>query len=171
MIKFVKLKIDRINKQFKNITFIEDVFRLYQKYNRYLNDDFVKEKSLLDVVINTIERNTPFFWVILKDNKFAGFVFLENIIGSDKNIHSAEITTCFKKEYWGHFTGLAAKKFIKYCFKKLKLKKLKAIVYSENFRAFSILKSAGMSLEAELKAETMKNGKLQDVKIYSILNK
>ena len=126
---------------------------------------------VLFLYINLIERNSPFFWVILKDNSFAGFVFLENIIGSDLKFHSAEITTCFKQEYWGDFTKQVAKKFIRYCFKKLKFKKLKALVYKENYRVTSILETAGMKPEAELKSETMKNGKLQDIKIYSILNK
>ena len=52
MIKFVKLKIDRNNKKFRNIHFLEDVFNLYKKYERYLNDDYTKRVSLLDVVIN-----------------------------------------------------------------------------------------------------------------------
>ena len=170
MIKFIKLKIDRKNQKYNNIQFLEDVFNLYSRFEKYLNDDYGKSNSLLDMLISLVERNTPFFWVIQKDNKFAGFVFLENIIGSDDKLHSAEITTCFKEEYWGHFTKLAARKFIRYCFKKLGFKKLKALVYRENFRVTSILKSAGMELEAELKAETMREGKMQDVMVYSILN-
>ena len=97
-------------------------------------------------------------------------IFFINIPPKCK-FHSAEITTCFKQEYWGDFTKQVAKKFIRYCFKKLKFKKLKALVYKENYRVTSILETAGMKPEAELKSETMKNGKLQDIKIYSILNK
>ena len=170
MIKFIKIKIDRQNKKFRNLHFLEEVFNLYKKYERFLNDDYANTTSLLDEVINIIERNSPFFWVILKDNSFAGFVFLENIIGSDTKFHSAEITTCFKEEFWGDFTKKSAKKFIRYCFKKLGFKKLKALVYKENFRTSSILKAAGMTLEAKLSSETMKNGRLQDILLYSVIN-
>ncbi len=170
MIKFIKLKIDRSKKIYKNINFLEDIYYLYKKYNNFLNDDYAKE-NLLDEIIYTVERNTPFFWVVLYENKFAGFVFLENIIGNEKIMFSAEVTTCFKSEFWGTFTKKVAKKFIRYCFNKYGFKKIKAKVFKENFRVTSILRAAGMSLEAELKAETMKNGKPQDILIYSVIKK
>ena len=168
MIKFVKIKIDRNKKIYKNIYFLEDIYKLFEKYGTFLNDDYT-DKNLLDNIIQTIEQFYPFYWAVLKDDEFAGFVFLENIIGNTDKLHSAEITTCFKREYWGKFTKLAAKKFIRYCFKKYKFKKLKAKVFKENYRAAAILKSAGMSLEAELKSETTKNGKPQNIQIYSVI--
>lgn len=170
MIKFVKIKINRNEKKYRNINFLGDIYFLYQRFNRYLNDDFAHE-DLLEEVITTIEKNFPFFWVVLDNDKFAGFVFLENIIGNFNKLHSAEITTCFKPEYWGEFTKKAAKKFIRYCLKKIGFKKLKAKVFKENIKVSSILKAAGMSFEAELKSETMKNGKPQDILIYSIVKR
>jgi len=168
MIKFVKIKINRNKKQYRNINFLEDIYNLYKCYSRYLEDDFVSA-DLLDEIIRTIEINFSFFWVVLKNEKFAGFVFLENITGNKDNLYSAEVTTCFKKEFWGNFTKQVAKKFTRYCFKKLGFKKLKAKVFKENVRAASILRAAGMKFEAELKAETMKNGKPQDILIYSVI--
>ena len=96
-------------------------------------------------------------------------VYLENIIGNDKHLHSAEVVTAFERKFWGKDTKICARKFVMYCFKKLKLKKLKALVFKENFRTESILKACGMTFEALLKAETLKNNKLQDIKIYSII--
>ena len=166
MITFVKVKIDRKNQIYKNIIFLEQIYNLYEKHEKFLNDDF-RQADLLDEVISIIERTSPFFWALLKDEQFAGFVFLENFIGNTKNKHSAEITTCFEQEYWGNFTKHAGKKFIKYCFKKLKLKKLKCLVYKNNTKVFNLLKSVGMELEAELKNETIKNGKPQDILIFT----
>jgi len=94
---------------------------------------------------------------------------LDNLIGVENRLHSAEITTCFKRKFWGNFTKRAAKKFVMYCFKKLKLRKLKALVYKENYRAEAILKTAGLNLEAILKNETLKNGKPQDINVYSAI--
>ena len=107
----------------------------------------------------------------MNNDKFAGFVFLENITGDKNKFYSAEVATCFKKEFWGDFTKKVAKKFTRYCFKKLGFKKLKAKVFKENVRAAAILRAAGMKFEAELKAETMKNGKPQDILIYSVIKR
>lgn len=171
MMKFVKVKIDRNKKQYRNINFLEDIYNLYKKYDRYLNDDFTNT-DLLEETIKMIELNYPFFWVVLNsNNEFAGFVFLENITGNEKKLYSAEVTTCFKKEFWGDFTKKVAKKFTRYCLKKLGFKKLKAKIFKENVRASAILRAAGMKFEAELKAETMKNGKPQDILIYSVIKR
>ncbi|MGN1125470.1 MAG: GNAT family N-acetyltransferase [Candidatus Gastranaerophilaceae bacterium] len=169
MIKFLKLDIHNKNNYKQNIKYIEEIFNLYLKHERFLNDDYTNKIDLLDEIIQTILKANPFFWVILKNNEFAGFVFLENVIGNTKHLHSGEITTCFKKEFWGSFTKKVAKKFVMYCFKKLKFKKLKAIVFKENFRVEALLKSAGFQLEATLKNETQKCGKPQDIKIYSVI--
>lgn len=170
MIKFIKIKINRKTKSYRNIKFIEDVYILYKKFTNFLSDDYAN-KDLLEETIATIENATPYFWAVLKDETFAGFVFLENIVGNENKLHSAEVTTCFKKEFWGDFTKQVAKKFTRYCLKKLGFKKLKAKVYKENFRAAAILKTAGMKFEAELKTETMKNGKPQDILVYSLIKK
>lgn len=170
MIKFVKIKINRKTKSYKNICFLEDIYLLYKKFDKFLSDDYAN-KDLLEEVIITIELSSPYFWAVLKNNSFAGFVFLENIVGNENKLHSAEVTTCFKKEFWGDFTKKVAKKFARYCFKKLGFKKLKAKVFKENVRAAAILRAAGMKFEAELKTETMKNGKPQDILVYSLIKK
>ena len=169
MIKFKKVKIDVENKNFKNINYLENIFNLTKNYNNYLNDDYSQNSDLFEQIIKLITQTSPFFWVILSDEDFAGFVYLENIIGNNKHLHSAEIVTAFERKFWGKFTKSCAKKFIMYCFKKLKFKKLKAIIYKENFRTEGILKTCGMTLEATLKAETLRNNKLQDIKIYSVI--
>lgn len=169
MIKFKKVKIDIKNKNFKNINYLENIFNLTKKYKNYLNDDYSQNSDLFEQIITLITQTSPFFWVILSNKDFAGFVYLENIIGNNKQLHSAEIVTAFERKFWGKFTKLCAKKFIMYCFKKLKFKKLKALVYMENFRTEGILKACGMALEATLKAETLRNNKLQDIKIYSTI--
>lgn len=169
MIKFKKVKIDRQYKRFLNIQYLENIYNLIKKYDNYLNDDYSHTTDLFEEVISLITRTSPFFWVILKNEEFAGVVYLENIIGNDKHLHSAEVVTAFERKFWGKDTKICAKKFVMYCFKKLKLKKLKALVFKENFRTESILKACGMTFEALLKAETLKNNKLQDIKIYSII--
>lgn len=169
MIKFIKIKIDCHNKVFQNIQYLENIYNLINKYHKYLNDDYSLTTDLFDEVINLVTQTSPFFWVILSNGEFAGFVFLENLIGNRKYLHSAEITTAFERKFWGKTTKICAKKFITYCFKKLKFRKLKAQVFKDNFLVEGLLKSCGMRQEAILEGETFKNKRLQDIKIYSII--
>lgn len=175
MSKFIKIVINRKKREFRNIQYIPQVINLYEKFSKYLHDDYFLEGQIasVDAVINLVEKTSPFFWVIVdkKNDKFAGFVFLDNFVGNGNNFHSAEITTCFEPSFWGKYTKTCAKKFIKYCFKKYNLKKIKACVFNQNFKVKTLLKKSGFKKEAVLKAETIKNGKLQDIEVYSIVKK
>lgn len=173
MCKFIKIIINRKKREFQNIQYLPQVISLYEKFSKHLHDDYFlnNNKSLVDVVINLVEKTCPFFWVIVdkKSSQFSGFVFLENWVGSENNFHSAEVITCFEPAFWGKYTKNCAKKFIKYCFKKYKLKKLKAYVFPQNLRVSNILKLSGFKKEATLRAETVKNNVLQDIDVYSIV--
>lgn len=175
MSKFVKVIINKQKKEFRNIQFLPKIIQLYEKFSDYLYDDYSLQsyQSSVDAVISLIEKTGPFFWVVVdkESSKFAGFAFFENLVGVKNDLHSAEVTTCFDPAFWGKYTKICAKKFIKYCFKKYKFKKLKAYVFPQNFRVRVLLKQAGFKKEALLKAETIKNGELQDIEVYSIIKK
>ena len=153
MCKFVQFEI-------KHFIFVS---QLYNKYKKYLEDDYNE-----DTIAGLIKRTSPFFWVILSDTTPAGFVYLENIIGNSKKIHSAEVTTCFHPNFWGSFPKYCAKIFFKKCFDELGLYKVKALVYPQNHRVKTLLKSSGFCKEAELVGETYRNGKPQNIEIYSL---
>lgn len=173
MSKFIKIIINKRRNEFKNIQYLPQVIRLYERFSRYLHDDYFLENNnnSIDSVLNLIEKTSPYFWAVIdkKSNKFAGFAYLDNWVGSRNNFHSAEIITCFNPAFWGKYTKICAKKFIKYCFKKYKLKKLKAYVFPQNFKVKTLLKKSGFKKEAVLKAETIKNGILQDIEVFSII--
>lgn len=173
MHKFIKVIIDRKRKVFMNIQYLPQIISLYERFSKYLHDDYFwgNQTSPVDSIIDLVEKISPFFWVIVdkKNGKFSGFVFLDNWVGNSSNFHSAEVTTCFEPSFWGKYTKICAKKFIKYCFKKYKLKKLKAYVFVQNLKVKTLLKKSGFKIEALLKAETIKNSELQDVEVYSII--
>lgn len=173
MSKFIKIIINRKKQEFRNIQYLPQLIRLYERFSKYLHDDYFLEnqKSSVDAVIELIEKTSPFFWVVVdkESSKFAGFAFLENWVGTKNKFHSAEVTTCFEPAFWGEYTKSCAKKFIKYCFKKYKLKKLKAYVFPQNFNVRTLLKRVGFKKESILKAETLKNGILQDIEVFSII--
>ncbi len=173
MSKFIKIILNREKKEFRNIRYLPQVIRLYERFSKYLHDDYFLENKIssVDAVINLVEKASPYFWVVIdkKSGKFSGFGFLDNWIGSRNNIHSAEVTTCFEPAFWGKYTKVCAKQFVKFCFKKYKLKKLKAYVFPQNSRVRTLLKRTGFKREALLRAETLKNGEFQDIEVFSIL--
>lgn len=173
MSKFIKIIVNRNRTEFRNIEYLPQIIKLFEKFSKYLNDDYFFEnnESSIDSIINLIEKTTPYFWAILdkKSNTFAGFCFLENWVGAKNNYHSAEVTTCFNPEFWGKYTKDCAKKFIKYCFKKYNLRKLKAYIFPQNTKVKMLLKKSGFKKEALLKSETLKNGIEQDIEVYSII--
>lgn len=169
--RFERLMINRQTGVFHNIRYFPQVMKLYIKYLRHLEDDFSKfsERSL-EGMVELIERVTPHFYLVLREDEVCGFFALEHLIGSARKIHSAEVITCFDRKYWGTFTKYAASAFQDFCFEDLGLVKLIALVYPENSRVKAILRVCGFTREACLKAETRKNGRLQDIEVYSVFN-
>ena len=106
-----------------------------------MDDDYAQDKlNLADYFANLILRTTPFFWVITENDIVSGFVYLDNIIGNSSQLHSAELTTCFDKKFWGNYTKICAHIFIKHIFQKYNFIKIKALVYPQNFRVKNLLK-------------------------------
>ena len=169
--RFERIMINRKAGLFHNIKYFPQVMKLYIKYLRNLEDDFsLFSQRSLEGMVETIERISPHFYLVLADDEVCGFFCLEHLIGSENKIHSAEVITCFNRKYWGVFTKYAARNFQDFCFDVLGLTKIKALVYPQNSRVKAILRVCGFRREALLKAETRKNNRLQDIEIYSVLN-
>lgn len=155
----------------KKPVYFEQALFLYKKYYKFLDDDYAQDKlNLRNYFANLILRTAPFFWVITENDIVSGFVYLDNIIGNSSKLHSAELTTCFDKRFWGNYTKICALIFIKHIFQKYNFVKVKALVYPQNFRVKNLLKFSGFEKEGILQGETFRNGKLQDIEIYSIFN-
>lgn len=173
MIKFAKVIINKNINEYRNLHFLPDILNLMTKYERFIFDDYFEDIDLVEALFKLIENSGRFFWVIVdsETNDFMGFVYFDNFIGSKNKFHSAEINTCFCRKYWGSPVREVAKKFIKYCFKKYKFQKIKAAVFKENVAVKGLLRYLGFKKEALLKGETIKNKKLQDVEIYSVIRR
>lgn len=152
--------------------YFTEVLFLYLRYVKYLDDDYaLNGRSFFEYFVELVERVNPFFWLILYDKKLTGFVFLDNIIGNQDQLHTAELTTCFDKAYWGDYTKFCARVFLNHCFENIKLKKIKTLVYPQNFRTKQLLKHNGFVKEGVLRNETIKNNQSQDIEIYSLIKK
>jgi len=171
LFRFERLIINRKIGVFQNLKYFPQVLRLYLKYLQFLEDDFsLIVENVFDGTIDFVEKISPHFYLVLNEDEVCGFFCLENFVGKANNLYSAEVVTCFDKKYWGTFTKYAGQSFKDFCFDELALVKLKALVYPQNTRVRAILRECGFSLEAVLKMETLKEGVLQDLEIYSAFN-
>ncbi len=150
---------------YKNTEFVPCIIRCFEKYSKFLHDDFSNSDGLSYVV-----RSEPFLWAITEsqNDKFMGFVSLDNFIGNGIINYSAELSVCFERRAWGIFTKYCAKFFLKYCFDKFGFCKIKAQIYPENHRVKSLLKSCGFKYEATLLSETLRCAKAQNIEVYSL---
>lgn len=168
MCKFEQIILNRSLGQGYNLQYVSDVERCYKKYFKFLHDDFSKE-YYSDINL-LIEQCFPYFWVILDNinNRFMGFVYLDNFTGYGKYFYSAELTTCFEKYAWGSFTKYCAKIFLKKCFDYFGFYKIKIQIYPDNFRVKTLLKACGFIYESTLKQDTLRLGRPQDIEVYSL---
>jgi RimJ/RimL family protein N-acetyltransferase len=84
--------------------------------------------------------------------------------------HKSEIGYWLAKDYWGK--GITAKAVIKMCgygFQEFNLSRIQALVFSFNDQSKSVLKKAGFEYEGLLKNWYLKNGKIFDGEMYSIV--
>ena len=157
----------RFANPFEKSAYFEQTLFLYNKYAKFLDDDYAKEeKNSTKYLYELIRSVFPFFWVITEGDLVSGFVYLDNMIGSEKRFHSAELVTCFDKRFWGTYTKICAKAFLKFIFDKYGFEKIKVCVFPDNFRTKALIKFSGFEKEAVLKNETLRNGKLQDIEVY-----
>lgn len=164
MCKFIPITPDK-KSSFFSLRYIPQILACYNRFSRFLQDDFT------GCTKNTIPQFlfSSFLYAVLSFNDtFMGFVFLDNFIGNNSRNFSAELTTCFEPKAWGSFTRYSAKIFLKKVFDEFGLYKIKALVYSQNYRTAALLKSAGFVYESTLKNETLRNGTPQDIDIYAI---
>lgn len=166
MCKFKNIILNPRHNLFSNLHYIPEIQNCYRKYSKYLQDDFVRYENDISAYI---EHCFPYFWAVTTfDNRFMGFVCLDNFVGGGNNLYGAELTTCFDRRAWGSFTRYSAKIFLKKCFDNLGLNKIKCYVYPENFRTSALLKSSGFVYESTLKSETLRGGKPQDIDVYGL---
>jgi len=150
-----------------NLHYIPLLKGCYEKYIKYFQDDFAKTNS--ENFITFLLNLSPYFWIVTDYNdKFMGFVFLDNFTGDRTSLYSAELTTGFDKSAWGIFTRYSARIFLKKCFDELGLYKIKAQIYPDNHRSKTLMKNCGFIYESTLKNETLRFGKPQDIEVYAL---
>ena len=110
------------------------------------------------------KERKSFVFVVVINNEVVGAVGIHDIVKK----HKAEIGYWLARKHWGKGIMPKAVKIVtEFGFKKLKLKRLYAGVYSFNPPSMRVLEKNGYKLEGTHKKDIKKNGKLFDKHMYA----
>lgn len=172
--KFLRVCLDAEKNRVENVQYFPDIVELIKSNHDRLFDDYSGfcPQDAAARALEFINSCYPCFWAVVdaRSREFAGFIFLDSWVGSAGRFHSAAVTTCFRKKFWGPFVRRVGRLFTRFVFRKFGLIKLRAEVFASNPLARRALTSAGFRLEAVLHAETFAGGVLEDVAVFSLLN-
>ncbi len=116
----------------------------------------------------TADENDTFAFAIMADDKVVGS------IGAFRqgNIHrrTAELGYYIAEEYWGRgIMTEAVKQICEYVFDKSDIIRIYAEPFAYNTASCRVLEKAGFQYEGTLRSNAVKNGKVIDMKMYSLL--
>ncbi|GFI24271.1 putative ribosomal N-acetyltransferase YdaF [Lachnospiraceae bacterium] len=113
-------------------------------------------------------EDETFAFAITADNKVVGSisVFRQGNI----HRHTAELGYYVAEEYWGKgITTEAVKQICAYVFDKSDIIRIYAEPFAYNIASCRVLEKSGFQYEGTLRSNAVKNGKVIDMKMYSLL--
>ena len=116
------------------------------------------------------DENETFAFAITVDNKVVGSIG----VFRQENIHrqTAELGYYIAEEYWGKgIMTEAVKQICKYVFDKSDIVRIYAEPFAHNMASCRVLEKAGFQYEGTLRSNAIKNGKVIDMKMYSLLKR
>ena len=114
------------------------------------------------------EENSQYHWAILVDGNVVGNVG----VFRQGNVHhlTAEMGYYIAEQYWGKgIMTKVVKDVCEYIFENTDIIRIFAEPYAYNTASCKVLEKAGFELEGILRSNAIKNGKILDMKMYSII--
>lgn len=114
------------------------------------------------------DENETFAFAITVDGKAVGSIG----VFRQANIHrrTAELGYYLAEEYWGKgIMTEAVKQICKYVFRESDMIRIYAEPFAYNTASCKVLEKAGFQYEGTLRNNAVKNGKIIDMKMYSII--
>ena len=124
-------------------------------------------KEFISAMLSADENET-FAFAIMVDDKVVGSIG----IFRQGNIHSqtAELGYYIAEEYWGKgIMTEAVKQICEYVFGDSDIIRIYAEPFAYNIASCRVLEKAGFQYEGTLRSNAVKNGKVIDMKMYSLL--
>ncbi|HBA69794.1 MAG TPA: GNAT family N-acetyltransferase [Lachnospiraceae bacterium] len=116
------------------------------------------------------DKNKTFAFAVTADGKVIGSIG----VFRQENIHrqTAELGYYIAEEYWGKGIATeAVRQTCKYVFDKSDIIRIYAEPFAYNEASCRVLEKAGFQYEGTLRSNAVKNGKVIDMKMYSLLKK
>lgn len=116
----------------------------------------------------SVNEDETFAFAITADNNVVGSIS----VFRQGNIHrqTAELGYYVAEEYWGKgIMTEAVKQICEYVFNKSDIIRIYAEPFAYNIASCRVLEKAGFRYEGTLRSNAVKNGKIIDMKIYSLL--
>lgn len=116
----------------------------------------------------SVDENDTFAFAIMADNKVVGSIG----VFRQGNIHrlTAELGYYVAEEYWGKgIMTKAVKQICEYVFGKSDIIRIYAEPFAYNIASCRVLEKVGFQYEGTLRCNAVKNGKVIDMKMYSLL--
>ncbi|MDE6602078.1 MAG: GNAT family N-acetyltransferase [Lachnospiraceae bacterium] len=123
--------------------------------------------DFISAMLSTNE-NDSFAFAIMADNKVIGSIG----VFRQGNIHrrTAELGYYIAEEYWGKgIMTEAVKQICEYVFDKSDIIRIYAEPFAYNEASCRVLEKAGFQYEGTLRSNAIKNGKVIDMRMYSLL--
>ena len=114
------------------------------------------------------DKNETFAFAVTVDDKVIGSIG----VFRQGNIHrkTAELGYYISEEHWGKgFVTEAVKQICRYVFDKSDIIRIYAEPFAHNAASCRVLEKAGFQCEGTLRSNAVKNGKVVDMKMYSLL--
>ena len=124
-------------------------------------------KEFISAMLSADENET-FAFAIMVDDKVVGSIG----IFRQGNIHSqtAELGYCIAEEYWGKgIMTEAVKQICEYVFGDSDIIRIYAEPFAYNIASCRVLEKVGFQYEGTLRSNAVKNGKVIDMEMYSLL--
>ncbi len=128
------------------------------------------EKDGLDFIkaMLSAKKNDTFPFAVTVDDKAIGSI----AVFRQGNIHrlTGELGYYIAEEYWGNgIMTQAVRQICEYVFKNSDLIRIYAEPFAYNTASCRVLEKAGFQLEGVLRNNAIKNGKVLDMKMYSLI--
>lgn len=114
------------------------------------------------------KKDSQYSWAIVVDDKVIGSIG----VFRKENIHdrTAEMGYFIKEQYWGKgIMTKVIKDVCQYIFENTNIIRIFAEPFAYNIGSCKVLEKSGFQLEGILRKNAIKNGKVLDMKIYSII--
>lgn len=118
--------------------------------------------------ISYAQSSDEYIFAITVEGKFVGCISA----APQKNIHkfTAEIGYYIAPQFWGNGLAVQAVKLLtEYIFGNTEIMRLYAEPFVRNKASCRVLEKAGFTFEGTLRKNAVKNGAVEDMKMYSIL--